>query len=225
VTPAAQLERLPLFPLAQVVLFPQTQVPLHVFEPRYRQMIEDALSSDRRIGMIAVPPEYVGEMAGDPPLYTVGCAGVITSPERLEDGRFRFSLVGSQRFRVHGELPRAEGLLYRIAEVELLEDAGPPPDSSRVSKLRETVVDLVGTLVSRTRPGSAEALEHLTTRLAALDAGAFTDALCQSLGFGTPEKQGLLEAEGTLQRLEQLSAVLRFHLAERAANRAPRSVH
>jgi Lon protease-like protein len=219
------VERLPLFPLSQVVLFPRTQVPLHVFEPRYRQMTEDALSSDRRIGMISVPPEHAGEISGDPPLYAVGCAGVITSPERLGNGRFRFALVGSRRFRIRSELPRSEGLLYRIAEVELLDDAAPPADSSRVAELREVVVSLLGNLVSRTRAGSAQALDRLSTRLAALDAGAFTDALCQSLGFGTPEKQGLLEAEGTLQRLEQLSEVLRFHLAELAATRAPRSVH
>jgi Lon protease-like protein len=219
VTPAAQLERLPLFPLAQVVLFPQTQVPLHVFEPRYRQMIEDALSSDRRIGMIAVPPEYVGEMAGDPPLYTVGCAGVITSPERLEDGRFRFSLVGSQRFRVHGELPRAEA--------SCLARRGCCTGSPRWSFSKTQAPHRIRVASRSCERRSSTWWEPSCPARGpeALDAGAFTDALCQSLGFGTPEKQGLLEAEGTLQRLEQLSAVLRFHLAERAANRAPRSVH
>ena len=225
VTRALEPEQLPLFPLPQVVLFPRTRVPLQVFEPRYRQMTEDALASDRRIGMIAVPPQHLGELAGDPPLYAVGCAGIIRDAKRLEDGRFHFALVGGRRFRVHRELPRPEGRLYRTAEVEMLADAGPPADSRRAAELREAALGLVQELVSRTRPRSQSAVARLRERLSALDAADFTNSLCQSLGFGTPEKQGLLEAGGTLERLEQLGEVLRFRLAELVATPAPRSLH
>src|SRR5262252_10843931 len=76
-------EEIALFPLSSVVLFPRVRTPLHIFEPRYRQMAEHALAGDRSIGMVAVPPEHVGAMAGDPPVYPVGCAGVISQAQRL----------------------------------------------------------------------------------------------------------------------------------------------
>ena len=83
-------------------------------------MTEDALASDRRIGMVAVRAERMGEMAGDPPLYATGCAGFIAEHQRLADGRFHLLLRALHRFRIVHELPREPGRLYRVAEVEPL---------------------------------------------------------------------------------------------------------
>src|SRR5262245_57325268 len=111
-------EEIALFPLSSVVLFPRVRTPLHIFEPRYRQMTEHALAGDRHIGMVAVLPEHEAGMAGDPPVYPVGCAGVISDARRLPDGRFHIVLDGVWRFRICDELARPSERLYRTARVE-----------------------------------------------------------------------------------------------------------
>ena len=91
---------IPIFPLPNVVLFPNVFLPLHIFESRYREMVKDALASDRIIGMVLLQPGYEANYEGRPPVYPVGCAGVITHSEPLPDGRFNIVLHGSNRFRV-----------------------------------------------------------------------------------------------------------------------------
>ena len=91
---------LPLFPLPTVVLFPNIFLPLHVFEPRYREMVADALAGDRMIGMVLLRPGWEHEYEGAPPVYPVGCSGVITHFERLSDGRYNIVLRGLARFRI-----------------------------------------------------------------------------------------------------------------------------
>jgi len=95
---AASLLRLPVFPLAGALLFPRGQLPLHIFEPRYRAMVRDALAGDRLIGMIQ--PKDDGE---PPALFDVGCIGRITACDELDDGRFNLVLEGLSRFRVARE--------------------------------------------------------------------------------------------------------------------------
>ena len=80
------LKRVPIFPLSTVVLFPKLRVPLHIFEPRYRQMTEQVLRGDNQIGMVTVLPNSIDEMSGDPPVYEIGCAGIIRNAQRLPDG-------------------------------------------------------------------------------------------------------------------------------------------
>src|SRR5258708_11996570 len=91
---------LPIFPLPNVVLFPNVFLPLHVFEPRYRQMVNDALTGDRIIGMVLLRPGWQADYEGRPAVYPVGCAGLITHAERLPDGRFTIVLRGLPHFRV-----------------------------------------------------------------------------------------------------------------------------
>src|SRR3954465_3453326 len=91
---------LPLFPLPNVVLFPNVFLPLHIFEPRYREMVADALASDRMIGMVLLRPGWDRDYEGRPPLYAVGCSGVLTHNERLPDGRYNIVLRGIERFRI-----------------------------------------------------------------------------------------------------------------------------
>jgi Lon protease-like protein len=91
---------LPLFPLPNVVLFPSVFLPLHIFEPRYREMVADALASDRMIGMVLLRPGWDRDYEGRPPIYPIGCSGVMTHVERLTDGRFNIVLRGLERFRI-----------------------------------------------------------------------------------------------------------------------------
>jgi hypothetical protein len=218
--------RLRLFPLAQVVLFPRTRLPLHVFEPRYRQLTEDALAADGRIGMVAVPPEHAGALAADPPLYPIGCSGVARDVVRLPGGRFRLVLVGEARFRILDERPRPPERLYRVAEVEPLADP-PPEDESRAAALRERVGELLLELLERGGAAAQVPSRALIARLAQLDDGSFTNALSQAVSFATPEKQGLLEAPGVGPRLERLLDLLRFRVIEvtHPAALGSRSIH
>src|SRR3981189_1012343 len=110
---------LPLFPLPNVVLFPNVFLPLHIFEPRYREMVADAVASDRMIGMVLLRPGWEREYEGRPAVYPVGCSGVITHHERLADGRYNIVLRGIERFRIVSEDDEGS---YRRATVELLGD-------------------------------------------------------------------------------------------------------
>ena len=111
---------LPLFPLPNVVLFPNVFLPLHIFEPRYRELTADAIAGDRMIGMVLLCPGWEHDYEGRPPVYPIGCSGVITHVDRLEDGRYNIVLRGVERFRIIEEDDR---LSYRRAHVEQLPDA------------------------------------------------------------------------------------------------------
>jgi Lon protease-like protein len=107
------LTRLSVFPLAGVLLFPRMHLPLHIFEPRYRALVSDAMARDRLIAMIQ--PRAAGEK---PPLYTMGCVGHVAQVEALEDGRYNIVLEGKARFRLVRELDVTTP--FRQIEAELL---------------------------------------------------------------------------------------------------------
>lgn len=220
------IEELPLFPLANVVLFPLGRVPLHVFEPRYRQLCAHALSGARRIGMVAVRPEHVDAMSGDPPLFTVGCAGVVEEAVRRQNGRYDLVLRGTHRFRILDELPREGDRLYRTARVVPLEE--PFEEASEGIPLqgsRADAIDLLSQLLRVTTPGEARPLDP--RRFSGIDDAQFVDLLCQLLELAPAEKQGLLEANGTLERCQRLVALLEFRVAEFEGGGAgpPRTLH
>ena len=151
---------LALFPLANVVLFPRIHCPLHVFEPRYRQMTADAIDGARRIGMATVRPEHVSQMAGDPPLFSIGCAGTIQRAQRQDDGRYDIVLFGTQRFRIEHEIPRAGERLYRVARVELLEERfDEARDGIGLQGLRADAIDLLARLLRVVSPDAAHQLD------------------------------------------------------------------
>src|SRR3954452_7659353 len=110
---------LPLFPLPNVVLFPNVFLPLHIFEPRYREMMADALASDRMIGMVLLRPGWERDYEGRPAIYQVGCSGVLTHSEQLPDGRYNLVVRGIERFRIAEE---DHARSYRRAVVEPLRD-------------------------------------------------------------------------------------------------------
>lgn len=205
--------RLPLFPLASVVLFPDSVVPLHVFEPRYRQLTADVLAGDRLIGMIAVHPDHAHEMAGDPALYSVGCAGFLTDHRKLADGRYHILLRGTNRFRILQEPPRPEDRLYREAEVEELEDS--VGDRERAEAARARVITQLEQVAGRSLGEAATAFDP--GRLAALELRRFVGGVCQAVGLPTPEKQSLLEADDLDERLLRLESALAFHLSAGSA--------
>lgn len=215
---------LAIFPLSNVVLFPRVQTPLHIFEPRYRQMTGDALAGSRRIGMVTVPPEHVADLPGDPPVYPVGCEGIVAQAQRLPDGRYNIVLAGSRRFRIRSELPRPAERLYRVAEVETLADPYPSSERPRVEDLRRRIVATVRALAQRADPRRADLL--FDGPFGELEDATFVDALSHALAFDPAEKQGLLEAASIPERFERLEGLLSFRLAATgSAAPDPRRLH
>jgi Lon protease-like protein len=213
-------DQIPLFPLANAVLFPRVACPLHVFEPRYRQMTSDAIDGARRIGMATVRPEHQREMAGDPPLFSVGCAGVIQRAQRRDDGRFDIVLLGTQRFRIVEEIPRTGERLYRVARVELLDERfDEAREGLALQGMRADAIDLLAQLLRFVAPDSAHELD--VRRFSGIDDTTFVSGLCQMLDLAPAEKQGLLEADGPTARCERLVALLQFRLAEISGGLGP----
>ena len=205
-------EEIALFPLSRVILFPRVRIPLHIFEPRYRQMTEHALAGDRHIGMVTVLPEHEAGMTGDPPVYPVGCAGIISEAQRLPDGRFHIVLDGVWRFRIADEPPRPSERLYRVARVERLPDPYAAAERGQVAELRARVLDLVRRLV--VRADRERARDFSPELFRDRDDEAVVNTLANALALAAPEKQGLLEVAGVLARFERLEGLLTFRLAE-----------
>jgi Lon protease-like protein len=199
---------IPIFPLSTVVLFPGADCPLHIFEPRYRQMTRFALDGAGWVGMVMVRPEHVGEMAGDPPVFPIGSLGRIRHSEELPDGRLNIVLHGVARFRIRDEPPRSGDQLYRTAVVDPLEEVAAVAED--VARLRERISESFGRLVSIVAPERSEQLGP--ERLAPLDDASFLSALVQLLNLPPVERQGLLETNGVGDRLGALESILRFQL-------------
>ena len=205
-------EPLPIFPLSNVVLFPRVKTPLHLFEPRYRQLARAALAGDRRIGMVVVRPEHVDDMLGNPPIFPVGCAGVITESQRLPDGRYNIVLLGEHRVRIVGETPPERTRLYRIAQVVRLEESYPDADRDRVARLRASIVADVAVLVRHVQPSRSHAFD--ADLFAGVDDETFVNAVSNAFAFPPEEKQGLLEAASIPERYARLASALSFQRLE-----------
>jgi uncharacterized protein len=188
---------LPLFPLPNVVLFPNVFLPLHVFEPRYRQMVADALATDRMIGMVLLRPGWERDYEGTPPVYPIGCSGVITHVERLPDGRYNMVLRGLERFRVVEE---DHAVVYRRAVVVPLADEEPAPDDQVViARQRARIEELLAPVVEKT--GEARIPAGMGDR-------DLVNALAQYLDLEPVEKQALLETPSLRHRADSLVELL-----------------
>jgi Lon protease-like protein len=212
---ATQGERMPIFPLSNVVLFPQLATPLHLFEPRYRQLGRDALAGDRKIGMVVVRPEFADAMAGDPPVFPIGCAGTVTESQRLPDGRYNIVLRGDFRFRVVEEETRREPRLYRVARVVRLVDGYDEADRERVAALRTRLLAAVGTLLREMEPERAAGLRP--ELFEGVDDVTLVNLLCNAFALPVEDKQALLEADTIPERYARLESVLAFEQARRSA--------
>ena len=191
---------IPLFPLPNVVLFPQMPLPLHVFEPRYRKMVEDTLAGHRTIGMTLLRPGWEPDYHGRPPVYPTGCAGVIEQSEPLADGRFNLLVRGTTRFRIVTE---HEGEPYRLAAIEALADLS--GDAASLEVMRKRVLAAIGRAIDG--PASLVLQEELPHDL-------FVNALCQSLTLAPVERQSLLDCDTVQGRYARLVEILDFLFLE-----------
>ncbi|MEN3338898.1 MAG: uncharacterized protein V7647_2574 [Acidobacteriota bacterium] len=188
---------IPVFPLPNVVLFPTVSLPLHIFEPRYREMVADALEGDRIIGMALLRPGWEGSYEGRPPIYPVGCAGLITHAERLPDGRYNIVLRGLEKFRILREHGQRR---YRTADIDPIMESLTEDDRHVVRAERRRLEAL---LVPRPSGRGVD-----TAMPPSMGDEDLVNALAQYLELETVEKQALLERDGLLARCRSLIELL-----------------
>jgi Lon protease-like protein len=197
-------EIIPIFPLPNFVVFPSVQVPLHIFEPRYREMIADVADGHGIIGMMMLKGEWERDYHAFPDLYEIGCAGRISNLTRLPDGRYNLILNGLAEFRVVREVRERP---YRQAEVQWC--PAPPEqlalDDQAMADLRELLVAYLG---EPAREVWRSIVEQRGLRNADL-----INFICFHLDVPPIEKQTLLQARGG--RTACLIDVLTFKLEER----------
>jgi len=189
---------IPLFPLPNVVLFPNVFLPLHIFEQRYRDMVADALAEDRIIGMVLLRPGWESDYEGRPEIYPIGCAGLITHAERLPDGRFNIVLQGLEKFRVVDE---DDSRPYRLARIEGIAET--PANGDEKDEMRMARRRLEALLVPQDKGRSSEARVP-----ASMNDEDLVNALAQYLELEPVEKQALLERNGLLDRCRSLIELL-----------------
>ncbi len=207
---------IPVFPLAGSLLLPGSWLPLHVFEPRYRNMVEDAMAGESIIGMVQpldLPEDEDARSTSvdeaqaapdsahiDPRLYRVGCAGRIEECERIPGGRFLIALVGLTRFRIEEELPLHR--LYRRVRVDYRAYAEDRSDAGEE-------LDAFSLLEALQQFAHDQQLSFDLDRLRKLPAETLVNGLATALPFAPAEKQALLEA-GARERHQILLMLMRM---------------
>jgi len=192
---------IPLFPLPNVVLFPNVFLPLHIFEPRYRTMVADALEGDRIVGMVLLRPGYETAYEGRPPVYEVGCAGVITHSQPLADGRYDIVLRGIEKFRITSE---DAGRSYRVGYVDPLSEVIPQDDVQPLRHQRQRLEAVLAAAIERVR-----AEPKFPPSVPDED---LVNALAQYLELDAVEHQALLECDGVLARCRALIELLEMKI-------------
>lgn len=205
--------RIPIFPLAGAILFPRSQLPLHIFEPRYRAMVSDAVAGRARIGM--VQPQSAGaDDPEHPPIYRVGCVGEIVGLEELDDGRFNIVLQGSERFRLIAEAD--VGTDYRQADVDISAFDDSEPDPLGLAQRSEVELEA-------RRLGDAMGLSVDWEAVNRLDDEMLVNAIAQVAPFDVGAKQALLEQESLAGRADLLVQLMQFlRIAQSGGEPSPR---
>jgi len=187
----------PIFPLPDVTFFPNTLLPLHVFEARYRAMVIDALERDRRLVVVKLRPGYEATYAGKPDVHPVAGLGEIVSCERLATGRYNILLRGESRVRLGAELP--SDTLYRLVRAQRLVDTEPAGDvAPALTRIRAACKTLLGALG---RPA-----DLLDTALAdGQPAGVIADRVAAAVLPDAEARQRLLEMLDVTARVTKVA--------------------
>lgn len=197
---------IPLFPLPNLVFFPRTYVPLHIFEPRYREMVQAAAASHRMVGMVLLKEGWEADYEGAPAIFAMGCVGRMMNVQRLSDGRSNILLQGLRRFEIQHEVGAESYRQGRIVLKDLFQ-----PDAALPTEIRREIVKVVAGFIRNREDGVALS--------AMLKQQIHDDVLVQNLSFAldfTPlEKQFLLESDSLIQQGRRLLDLLHFKLHER----------
>ena len=203
-------KEIPVFPLSNFIIFPDTTVPLNIFEPRYIQMVDDCMKSNRVMGMIQ--PKKTGNLK-KPDLYNVGCIGKITSFNETEDGRYLIVLNGISRFKIVSEV--STNKLYRICKVNyenFLTDLNQKKESLNFSSLETIFKDLKDFFDKKGYMINWSELKNQ-------DLGYTINTLSMASPFSLEEKQTLLESLDINERKSKLEKILKTYILDEFGNR------
>ena len=189
---------IPIFPLQDVMLFPHATRRLHIFEQRYRDMVADALKGNRIIGMVLLEPGHDAEYDGRPPVYPIGCAGVIADVEELPDGRYNILLQGLTKFRITGE---DQNRSYRLAHVEELPEELTDAERVTLGDLREELSALLPSGLPGLQVPAGVPDENVVNGVA------------QVMRLDPLDRLGLLEQPGPLARAQAIINLLYIQAA------------
>lgn len=182
---------IPIFPLPRVVLLPAEVLPLHVFEPRYIELVRDAVASHRVIGIVDVLPGHENDLPYSPPVREIGCVGFIVAHEEVEDGRFLMWLLGLERFQIEQELDVSTG--YRQVRVQYQPTPESPKRLAGIRPMRQELRTLLPGLVDLDETSREQFARHM----AEVSDAQLIALASQILEIPSQRKQALLEA-GTL---------------------------
>ncbi len=194
--------RVRLFPLPGLVLFPHAMQPLHLFEPRYVEMLHESLASDQLIAMATIVDTYDLSF-GPPPISSTVCIGKIVSHSELQDDRHNILLVGARRATIRQELDLDRS--FRIAQTEVIEDQYTPVSTGRRERLKRQLLDAFGRII----PQSSETQSNLHALMASqMTIGPITDIIAYTLPFETDDKLRLLGIGNVDDRAGELIELL-----------------
>ncbi|MFB3067911.1 MAG: LON peptidase substrate-binding domain-containing protein [Acidobacteriota bacterium] len=201
----AEFEKIPIFPLPNVVFFPHTLLPLHIFEPRYKQMIADALQGDRQIGMALLHPGWERGSSEGEKIFSTGGLGLISEYKDLAEGKYDLLLSGRCRYRI---IEFIQETPYRIARVKLLSEVMP-------NRLETTDISTELALSFRELNEEDTYPELGMDVLEKLDFPTLVNSICSSLNLSVYDKQQLLEMDSLKMRSTRILGILRRLLAQK----------
>ncbi len=190
-----ETKRISIFPLTGALLFPGMHLPLHIFEERYRALINDAMARDRRIGM--VQPKTGGDV---PQLFNVGCVGKIIDIEAMDDGRFNIVLEGVSRFRIIEEIDASTAFRQVRAEIE---------ENAELDEVLASAERAALEIESR-KFAELQGYQVDWDSIGRLDDMSFVNGIAQIAPFDAASKQALLEVDGLSNRAELIIQLLEF---------------
>lgn len=191
---------LPLFPLPNVVLLPGGLLSLHVFEPRYREMVRDVLAGERMIGMAILKPGYEKEYEKNPSVFPHACLGEITSERELPDGRWLITLRGMRRVLIQGE---DHSRSYRVGSVTVIDDVrGTLPEE--LSRLRQLVAELAVRVPDTKMSNASELRRLLAAGEEVVGSGLYIDLVAAVTPIELHERLAILQAPTICERAHEL---------------------
>jgi Lon protease-like protein len=200
-----EVVEVPIFPLPDVVFFPRTLLPLHIFEPRYRRMVHDAMNGRKQIGMVLLRPGWETDSVETPEFFSIGSMGHISECQTLDSGDYEILLSGINRFEI---LKVSDEDPYRVARVKVLKERYllNPEENLLMGSLIKLFKDL-----SVTREGTSAELEFLETA----DFETLVNSICTALPFSYLQKQMLLEQDCLKERADAVLELMNRLLVQK----------
>ena len=196
---------IPLFPLPSTVFYPNTSLPLHIFEPRYRNMVEEALNGKGEIGIILLKPGWESDYQGAPEIMATGCVGKIERHSKLPEGKYNILLSGLYRFRILNEI---RGKIYRQAEVEFLKEINDQDLTTETSPIKEQLIRVMQLYLKNIPDGTQ--IEQTLDLENCRKLTEFVDKLTHQFDLPVNKMQEFLEQQDVQKRADSLHSLIEF---------------